>query len=77
MPKYAKVLNEVVKAKGIKTNFRHNLVEVDAAKNEAVFENLDTKEKVVQKVTFIKNFFLYYKQLTNKKTVSIANFYKS
>ena len=77
MPKYAKVLNEVVKAKGIKTNFRHNLVEVDAAKNEAVFENLDTKEKVVQKVTFIKNFFLYYKQLTNTKTVSIANFYKS
>lgn len=50
VPKYAAALSEVVKRKGIKTNFRHNLVEVDAAKNEAVFENLDTKEKVVQKV---------------------------
>ena len=58
MPKYAKVLNEIIKAKGITTNFRHNLVQVRPEKNEAVFENLDTNKKMIQKVNFMKNTFI-------------------
>lgn len=58
VPKYAKVLNEVVKVKGIKTNFKHNLIEVNADAKEAIFENLETKEKVTQKVSFIQTSLL-------------------
>lgn len=61
VPKYAKVLNEIIKAKGIKTNFRHNLVELCPNQNEAIFENLDTNEKVVQKVFIKKKVLLFHK----------------
>jgi sulfide:quinone oxidoreductase len=43
--KYASTLNAVLARKGIETMFRHNLVEVRAEKQEAVVENLDSKER--------------------------------
>lgn len=46
VPKYAKSLNEIIEKRGIKTNFRHNLIEIKASENVAVFENLDTGDKV-------------------------------
>ncbi|XP_071001634.1 sulfide:quinone oxidoreductase, mitochondrial-like, partial [Oncorhynchus clarkii lewisi] len=39
--KYADALWEIVKNRDIQVNLRHNLVEVRANKQEAVFENLD------------------------------------
>lgn len=39
--KYADALWEIVKSRDLIVNFRHNLVEVRADKQEAVFENLD------------------------------------
>jgi NADPH-dependent 2,4-dienoyl-CoA reductase/sulfur reductase-like enzyme len=46
--KYADALWKVVQERGIHINLRHNLVEVKPDSKEAVFENLETKEKVVQ-----------------------------
>jgi sulfide:quinone oxidoreductase len=45
VPKYARTLNRVLARKGIQTLFRHNLVEVRAEKQEAVVEDLDSKER--------------------------------
>jgi sulfide:quinone oxidoreductase len=45
--KYARALERVIERKGIETLFRHNLVEVRPEAKEAVFEQLDTGEKVV------------------------------
>lgn len=45
--KYRKTLEAVAKRKEIDTRFKHNLVEVRGAAKEAVFENLETKERVV------------------------------
>lgn len=42
---YADALWEVVKKRDINVNLRTNLVEVLPSGREAVFENLDTKEK--------------------------------
>lgn len=39
--KYADALWEIVKNSDIQVNLRHNLIEVRANKQEAVFENLD------------------------------------
>ncbi|XP_001367951.2 sulfide:quinone oxidoreductase, mitochondrial [Monodelphis domestica] len=39
--KYADALEEIIKARGLKVNYRENLVEVRPDKHEAVFENLD------------------------------------
>ncbi|XP_053573422.1 sulfide:quinone oxidoreductase, mitochondrial isoform X2 [Bombina bombina] len=39
--KYADALLEIIKERNIELNFKHNLIEVRADKNEAVFENLD------------------------------------
>ena len=39
--KYADALWEIVKARELTVNLRHNLIEVRADKQEAVFENLD------------------------------------
>ncbi|CAL8261484.1 unnamed protein product [Merluccius merluccius] len=48
--KYADVLWEIVKSRDIQVNLRHNLIEVRADKQEAVFENLDNpgEPKVLQ-----------------------------
>ncbi|XP_046398746.1 sulfide:quinone oxidoreductase, mitochondrial [Ischnura elegans] len=40
--KYACALNQLCDERGIKVNLRHNLIKVDPAKKEAVFENLDS-----------------------------------
>lgn len=39
--KYADALWEIVKKRDLNINLRHNLIEVRADKQEAVFENLD------------------------------------
>ena len=44
--KYRKTLERIVRERGIETRFRHHLVEVRGEQREAVFENLDTKERV-------------------------------
>jgi sulfide:quinone oxidoreductase len=51
--KYAQRLSEIVKEKNISVNYKHNLVEIDSLKKEAVFENLETGEKVTRKVSKI------------------------
>jgi sulfide:quinone oxidoreductase len=45
--KYATSLNQVVARKDIETRYNHNLIEVRAEAKEAVFERLDTGDKVV------------------------------
>ena len=45
--KYADSLNQVVARKGIETRYNHNLIEIRAEAKEAVFERLDTGDKVV------------------------------
>ncbi|XP_068128608.1 sulfide:quinone oxidoreductase, mitochondrial [Hyperolius riggenbachi] len=39
--KYADALMEIIKERNIQVNFKHNLIEVRADKQEAVFENVD------------------------------------
>jgi sulfide:quinone oxidoreductase len=51
--KYAQRLSEIVKEKNISVNYKHNLVEIDSLKKEAVFENLETGEKVTRKYDFM------------------------
>ena len=48
VPHYARSLTKVIARKGIETRFRHDLVEVRPETREAIFENLDTRERVVQ-----------------------------
>ncbi|WP_374019154.1 FAD/NAD(P)-binding oxidoreductase [Paenibacillus thiaminolyticus] len=43
--KYAAALDKVVKRKGITAKYKRNLVEIDSAKREAVFEHVDTKDR--------------------------------
>lgn len=45
VPKYAAALDKVVERKGITAKYKRNLVEIDSAKREAVFEHVDTKER--------------------------------
>lgn len=45
--RYARTLRRVLERKGIETRYRHNLVELRPAAKEAVFEQLDTGERVV------------------------------
>lgn len=45
--KYANSLNQVVARKGIETRYHHNLIEIRAEAKEAIFERLDTGDKVV------------------------------
>ncbi|MGG1658371.1 FAD-dependent oxidoreductase [Brevibacillus sp. NRS-1366] len=45
--KYADALQRVVERKQIETRFKHNLIEIISEKKQAVFENLDTNERVV------------------------------
>lgn len=44
--KYANTLSKIVRERNIETEFHHNLVEIDGDKHEAVFEQLQTKERV-------------------------------
>ncbi|CAH1251892.1 SQRDL [Branchiostoma lanceolatum] len=44
--KYAEILAALCQKRNLKINYRHNLVEVIPDKKEAVFEHLDTGEKV-------------------------------
>lgn len=46
VPKYAESLNKVVANRGIQTNFRHNLIEIKGDENVAIFEHLDSGDKV-------------------------------
>lgn len=59
--KYADALWEIVKKRDLNVNLRHNLIEVRADKQEAVFENLDKPgETEVYKVAIVqldKNIF--------------------
>ena len=45
--KYANALDQIVARKGIETRYNHNLIEIRAEAKEAVFERLDTGDKVV------------------------------
>ena len=45
---FAKTLNEVIARKGIETHYKHNLVEVRPDRHEAVFQDLERGEEVVQ-----------------------------
>ena len=51
--KYADTLSKIVQERNIATEFKHNLVEIDGPKQEAVFEHLDTKERVTMKFNMI------------------------
>lgn len=44
--KYRRTLEKVIARKQIETRFQHNLVSIDGDRREAVFERLDTKERV-------------------------------
>lgn len=41
MKKYAAALQEIIQERDLTVNYKHNLIEVRADKQEAVFENLD------------------------------------
>ena len=45
--KYADALQKVIERKQIETHFKHNLIEIAGDKKQAVFENLNTNERVV------------------------------
>lgn len=59
--KYADSLWNIVKERGLKVNLRHNLIEVRADKQEAVFENLDKpgETQVLQVTDFTLLLLLY------------------
>jgi sulfide:quinone oxidoreductase len=44
--KYRQALEQLIQRRGIETLFRHQLVEVRGATHEAVFENLDTAQRI-------------------------------
>lgn len=44
--KYANVLKGIVNDRNLNVNLKHNLVEVDSNKCEAIFEKLETGEKI-------------------------------
>ncbi len=46
VPKYANSLNRVIARRGIETRYQHNLVELHPSNRQAVFERLDTGERV-------------------------------
>lgn len=41
MKKYADALQEIIRERNVSVNYKHNLIEVRADKQEAVFEILD------------------------------------
>ncbi|RWS14732.1 hypothetical protein B4U79_06115 [Dinothrombium tinctorium] len=52
-PKYAQSLNEIVKKRNITVNYKHNLIEIKPQTKEAIFEKLETGEKVPFKYDMI------------------------
>lgn len=53
IPHYAPSLEAVVKRRGIETHFRHELVELHPERKEAVFQHLDTQDRIVMKYDMI------------------------
>lgn len=51
--KYARALRKVIERKQIKTQFNHNLIEINSGNKQAVFENVDTKERVIMQYDMI------------------------
>lgn len=51
--KYKKALEAVIARKGIKANFKHNLIELRPDSREAIFQHIETKAEVVQKYDMI------------------------
>ncbi len=51
--KYADVLVEVAKRKGIDVKYQHNLIELRPEKKEAIFKKADTEEDIVMKYDMI------------------------
>ena len=51
VPKYSESLMNVANSYHITTTFKHNLVELTG--KEAIFENLDTKEKISKPYDFM------------------------
>ncbi len=46
VPRYANSLNRVIARRGIETRYQHNLVELHPSNRQAVFERLDTGDRV-------------------------------
>ena len=53
IPKYAPVLEAIVKQRGIETRFRHDLIEIRAQSREAIFKRLDEGTLVTLKYDMI------------------------
>ncbi len=53
VPKYRLALEKIVAQRNIETEFKQNLVEVRAAKREAVFQHLDTGQETVLAYDFL------------------------
>ncbi|MDH4122262.1 MAG: NAD(P)/FAD-dependent oxidoreductase [Deltaproteobacteria bacterium] len=53
IPRYREALEKLLKARGVKTLFGHNLVAVDARNHVATFETMDTKQRVTLKFDMI------------------------
>ena len=63
--KYADALWDVCKRRNITVNVQTNLIEIDPAKEEAVFQKLDgSNETFVEKVSFL--FFTKYMYIYNR-----------
>lgn len=51
VPKYSETLKHVAQSYNVDVTFKHNLVEV--TKDKAIFENLDTKQKIEKPYDFL------------------------
>ncbi len=51
--KYADSMDKVIARKGIETNYRHNLIEIDGERREALFKHLDTGDELLVKYDMI------------------------
>ena len=62
--KYADSLWNIVKNRDLQVNLRHNLIEVRADKQEAVFENLDNpgETKVIEVTVFLYRHIETYRE---------------
>ncbi|UYV67120.1 SQRDL [Cordylochernes scorpioides] len=52
-PKYAATLTSVAAKKSITVNYKHNLVEVNPGRREAVFQHMDSKETITMPYSMI------------------------
>ncbi|GED16315.1 NAD(P)/FAD-dependent oxidoreductase [Aneurinibacillus migulanus] len=51
--KYAHALRKVIERKQIKTQFNHNLIEINSRNKQAIFENVNTRERVIMQYDMI------------------------